>query len=81
MNINILRLSRETTEKDLIKLFGKFGAVKSCDIVKDRISGESKGFGFINMPSDEHGLTAINALNGREVDGSKIRVKALTKDQ
>lgn len=79
MNINILRLSRKTTEQDLIKLFGRFGAVESCDIVVDKISGESKGFGFIKMTDDDKGKRAIKCLHGREVDGSKIRVKALTK--
>lgn len=75
MNINILRLSRETTKQDLLKLFGKFGAVKSCDIVMDKITGKSKGFGFVEMPDDDKAATAIKCLHGREVDGSKIKVK------
>ena len=79
MNINILRLSRKTTQADLTKLFSKFGKVVSCDIVMDKISGESKGFGFIKMSEDDKGKTAIKCLDGREVDGSKIKVKALTK--
>jgi RNA recognition motif-containing protein len=79
MNISILRLSRDTSEKELTKLFAKFGKVESCDIVVDKESGESKGFGFIKMAEDEKGKTAIKCLDGREVDGSIIKVKALTK--
>lgn len=78
MNISILKLSRETTQQDLNKLFSKFGRVKSCDIVTDKVSGKSKGFGFVEMPEDDKALTAIKCLHGREVDGSKIKVKAVT---
>jgi len=79
MNINILNLSRETTEEDLIKVFSKYGSVELCDIVMDRQTGKSKGFGFIEMSSDKEAEAAIKGLHGQNVGGKKIKVKSPNK--
>jgi RNA recognition motif-containing protein len=76
MNISILNLSRKTTAKELVELFKPYGAVESCDIVMDKKSGESKGFGFVAMVTDAEGNAAIKNLHGTKVGGNKIRVKA-----
>ena len=79
MNINILNLSRKTTEEELIELFKVHGAVESCDIVMDKHSGTSKGFGFIKMLNDDEANAAIKSLHGKKVGGKKIRVKVSNK--
>lgn len=79
MNIIILNLSRKIREEALTKLFKEHGAVESCNIVMDKVTNKSKGFGFVEMPNEDEANAAIKALNGSEVDGSKIRVKISTK--
>jgi len=75
MNITILNLARDTTAEHLIKLFTPYGTVQSCDIVMDKQSGLSKGFGFIKMLNDEEANAAITSLNGKKIGGNKIRVR------
>ena len=75
MTITILNLARDTTEAHLTKLFSTYGTVQSCDIVKDKQTGLSKGFAFIKMLAEEEADAAIAALNGKTIGGSKIRVK------
>lgn len=75
MKIIIRNLSRETTEEELLALFKPFGMVQSCDLVMDAVTGKSKGFGFANLPRAHEAKAAIKALNGKDVGGSKIRVK------
>ena len=79
MNIIILNLSRKTTAQELTELFKVHGEVESCDIVMDKDSGESKGFGFIKMLSDDAAQAAIKNLHGQKVDGRKIKVKVSNK--
>ncbi|MDR2433180.1 MAG: RNA-binding protein [Treponema sp.] len=67
-------LSYNTTEDGLKNLFSGFGSVASAKIVFDRDSGNSKGFGFIEMSSDEEASAAITGVNGREFDGRQLRV-------
>ncbi|MDR3276600.1 MAG: RNA-binding protein [Treponema sp.] len=67
-------LSYNTTEDSLRNLFSDFGAVASAKIVFDRDSGNSKGFGFIEMNTDEEAVAAIAGTNGKELDGRQIRV-------
>ena len=67
-------LSYNTTEDGLNNLFSGFGSVSSAKIILDRESGNSKGFGFIEMGSDEEANAAIAGTNGREYDGRKLRV-------
>ncbi len=75
MKILVRNLARATTEENLSALFAPFGAVQSCDLVMDKDSGASKGFGFVEMPKPGEAKAAIKALNNRSVDGVKIRVK------
>ena len=75
MKLLIRDLDRSTTEDELKALFEKIGTVQSCDLVMDRESGESKGFGFIEMPKSGEAKIAIRKLNNKELGNNKIRVK------
>lgn len=75
MKLIIRSLSRDTTEAEIEELFKTFGEVSSCDLVMDKETGASKGFGFVEMPKDKHAKYAIKKLNDRNVAGSRIRVK------
>ena len=65
-------LSYDTTEDSLKDLFSKAGKVESAAIITDKISGRSKGFGFVEMSTDEEAKKAIETLNGKELDGRTI---------
>ena len=67
-------ISYNTTEENLRNLFAGFGAVASVKIVTDRDSGNSKGFGFVEMTTDEEANAAIAGTNGMEIDGRQLRV-------
>jgi RNA recognition motif-containing protein len=56
-------------------MFENYGKVQSCTLIIDKETGDSKGFGFIEMPNPGEAKTAIKSLNGNDVDGNKIRVK------
>jgi RNA recognition motif-containing protein len=75
MNIFVARLNFKTTQEDLGAAFAKFGEVTSAKIVKDRDTGRSKGFGFVEMANDEEANKAIAGLNETELDGRAIVVK------
>jgi RNA recognition motif-containing protein len=75
MKILVRNLSRDTTEAELLELFKIHGNVQYCKLVMDKATGKSKGFGFVEMPHAGDAKMAIKTLNGRELDGSKIRVK------
>jgi len=64
VNIYVGNLSREVTEDELRKAFEAFGQVTSVNIIKDRYSGESRGFAFVEMSTKTEGQAAINGLNG-----------------
>ncbi len=82
MKLLIRNLDRTTTEAELQKMFETYGRIQSCSLVMDNETGSSKGFGFIEMPMQGEAKAAMKALNGKEVDGSKIRVKkAETKEE
>jgi RNA recognition motif-containing protein len=74
MKIFIGNLSRRVTQETLQQLFETFGQVASAEIIKDKFSGESKGFGFVEMPSKSEADAAMSGLNGREVDGKALTV-------
>jgi len=74
MNIYVGNLSREVTEEDLRKLFEGFGQVASVNIIKDKFSGESRGFGFVEMPGRAEAQAAITGLNGKELKGRTLSV-------
>lgn len=67
-------LNYDTQESTLQTLFSEYGEVQSVNIITDRYSGRSKGFGFVEMDTDEAAASAIEALNGRAVDGRNLRV-------
>ena len=75
MKILVRNLARATSEDNLCALFESFGVVQSCNLVLDKDSGVSKGFGFVEMPKAGAAKAAIKALNNTMVDGVKIRVK------
>jgi RNA recognition motif-containing protein len=67
-------LGYNVTSEDLNQLFGQNGTVQSADVIMDRETGKSKGFGFVEMSSDEEAQTAIAALNGQEYSGRVLTV-------
>ena len=75
MKLLIRNLDRSTTEEELKGLFQEFGAVQSCNLVIDRDSGASKGFGFVEMPKSGEAKAAIKNLNNKTIGNNKIRVK------
>ena len=75
MNVLVRNLSRRVTEKELLDMFRPFGRVRALNLVLDKLTGKSKGFGFVDMPRDEEARAAIRALNGTLVRGEKVRVK------
>ena len=74
MNIYVGNLSHEVTEEDLRLAFEPFGQVESATIIKDKHSGQSKGFGFVEMASKAEGQSAIDGLNGKELKGKVLNV-------
>ena len=75
MKLLIRNLARTTTEKELRLLFEAYGTVQSCTLVTDKTTGGSKGFGFVEMSGPGESRAAIKKLNGKDVAGSRIRVK------
>ncbi|MHC4657967.1 MAG: RNA recognition motif domain-containing protein [Planctomycetota bacterium] len=75
MNIYVGNLSLETTEDDLRQAFAAFGQVRSVNIVRDRDGGESRGFGFVTMPSKSEAQTAIDEMNGKDLKGQAIKTE------
>ncbi len=67
-------LSFQTTQQDLEELFGQSGQVESVSIVTDRDTGQPRGFAFIEMASDKEAQAAIQALDGKDVDGRALKV-------
>jgi len=74
MNIYVGNLAYEVTETDLRKAFEAFGEVTSAKIITDKYSGESKGFGFVEMPGKTEAQEAINSLNGKDLKGRTLNV-------
>jgi RNA recognition motif-containing protein len=74
VQIYVGNLNYRMTEETLQELFAKYGEVVSAKIIKDRYSGRSKGFGFVEMENKDDGEKAIQELNDSEVDGRNIRV-------
>jgi len=69
MNIYVGNLSRDVVDDDLLQAFKEFGEVKSATVVKDRYTGEARGFGFVEMLNKEEAQKAIQALNSKEMKG------------
>lgn len=73
-NLYVGNLSYDTTEDQLRDLFGAHGEVTSANVITDRDTGRSRGFGFVEMATEEAAQSAIAALDGQAVDGRNIRV-------
>lgn len=74
MNLYVSNLSFHTAESELRTLFEQFGAVSSAKVIMDRETGRSRGFGFVEMPSDDEANEAIKNLNQKEVEGRAMSV-------
>ena len=72
--IYVGNLSFETTDESLNGLFSEHGSVNSASVITDRITGRSRGFGFVEMNDAGDGKAAMDALDGKEVDGRSIKV-------
>ncbi len=73
-NIYVGNIAFDTSSGDLETLFGAHGAVEKAQVVTDRDSGRSRGFGFVEMTSDAEANAAIDALNGKDVGGRQLKV-------
>lgn len=74
MNIYVGNLSFDSQDSDLRGAFEAYGEVSSCNIIQDRMTNRSRGFGFVEMPNQEEALKAIEELNGKSLQGREIRV-------
>lgn len=74
MNLYVGNLSFETNEDELQSAFAPFGQITSATIIRDKFSGDSRGFGFVEMPNQEEALAAIAGLAGKEMGGRAITV-------
>jgi RNA recognition motif-containing protein len=74
MNIYIGNLSYDTTDEQLRKAFEGFGEVTSVNVIKDKYTGESRGFGFVEMSDQDAAMAAIAGLNGQELNGRALNV-------
>lgn len=74
MNIYVGNLSQSVTEDDLREAFESYGTITSVKVIKDKFSGESRGFGFIEMPASAEARSAMEALDGTELKGKAISV-------
>ena len=75
MNIYVSNIAYNATDELLQETFAAFGEVLSARIIKDRMTGRSRGFGFVEMPNEEHGRAALEGVNGIEVLGRKINAR------
>jgi len=74
MNIYVGNLSFDVSEEILQKTFEAFGQVSAASIVKDKYSGQSRGFGFVEMPDQNEARNAITNLNGKDLNGRQLNV-------
>lgn len=74
MNIYCGNLPYSMTEDDLRQLFSEHGEISSAAVITDKFSGQSKGFGFVEMPNDAEAESAIESLNGTEVNGRTLKI-------
>lgn len=74
MKIFVGNLSHRVTQEALQQLFETFGQVDTTEIIRDKFTGESKGFAFVEMPSKDEAQAAMSGLNGRDMDGKALTV-------
>jgi RNA recognition motif-containing protein len=74
MNMYVSNLSFHTVDSDLMQLFGQYGTVSSAKIITDKVSGRSRGFGFVEMDSENEAQEAMKGLNNKEIEGRSLSV-------
>jgi len=74
MKIFVGSLPFKTTSEEINQLFAAYGAVESATVIMDKYTGRSRGFAFVEMPSDEEAKNAINELNGHQIEGRALVV-------
>ncbi len=74
LRIYVGNLSLQTTDESLHEYFAKHGTVNSVSIITDRVTGRSRGFGFVEMADDAQAKAAMDAVNGQELDGRSLKV-------
>lgn len=74
MNLFVSNLSDDTMEEELQTAFGRYGTIRAITVVRDRFSGSSRGFGFVEMASRQEGMAAISGMAGERIKGQLIRV-------
>lgn len=74
MNIYVGNLLRSLSESELKEVFQAYGTVQSASIIKDKITGDSRGFGFVEMPNKDEAQKAISGLNGKDLKGRSLTV-------
>jgi RNA recognition motif-containing protein len=74
MRIYVGNLTYSVTDDDLREVFGEFGELAAAEVIKDKFSGQSKGFGFVDMPNNSEADAAIKALNETDFKGRKLTV-------
>ena len=75
MNIYVSNIPYQTTEEEMRNAFAAFGTVSSARIIKDKMTGRSRGFGFVEMDSDDEARAALEGMNGAELSGRKINAR------
>jgi len=81
VKIYLGNLPKETTDAQLSDLVTPFGKPTSCEVAKDRATGESRGFGFVVFAADDEGNAAITGLNGKDVGGRALKVSEARSKQ
>ena len=74
MNIFVGNLPRDITEEDLKEAFGAYGKVNTVSVIKDKFTGEPRGFGFVEMPNKNEAQAAIAGVNGKMIKGKSLNV-------
>ncbi len=74
MNLYVGNMSYDTTEEELLTAFGQFGEVANVSLIKDRFTGRSRGFGFVEMPNATEAQAAIEGLNGQDFQERRLTV-------
>lgn len=75
MNIYVSNIPYQTTEEEMREAFAAFGNVSSARIIKDKMTGKSRGFGFVEMGNDDEARSALEGMNGAELSGRKINAR------
>jgi RNA recognition motif-containing protein len=81
MKLYVGNIANDVSEQELQDLFSSYGSVVSARIIKDKFSGQSRGFGFVEMENDETGNAAIDGLNGSDLRGQSLRVNVARPPQ